>query len=1056
MNKVLIHIILCFILFPGNLSAQYNSFRNYSLEDGLPQSQINTLFQDERNNLWIGTNGGGLCRYTGKGFEVFTRKNGLSGDVILDINEKRNSDLIIKTTTGISVFNGIKFTNYPAINFQLIGSSRMYRDGNDHFWFLAKSAGGNKQVIIQFSDSVYVDFTSNNRKSFNDKDKIIIGSDKDNHILICQGDRIFAVNGSSLSSFNVDRSPQFIDKTIVGLYCDNNGYIWFFTQDEQMKIEAYRYKGKELYRVHFPARISLPGINSFYEDRDGNIWIGNPVAGELYEWIGGPGSRKVEIYTTVDGIDISSIKLIRQDIEGNIWFGTDGKGLYKYGGTKFISFLASQGMDRHFIWSISQDDQDNYWFGTAGEGLLKYDGKKLNFYPSNDNKIGFIHSIIPWGNTLLLGCSNGLWEFDGQKYAKVNAEFGLPEQLVVSKILKLGDDLWIGTHFHGAYNTRNGSTRNFNVENSELPNNECNYFLQDHKGNIWIATRGGLCRYDGNGIDTFNPSGYFGFTSIEQLTEDPSGQLWAATYGDGVYRIKIDEHDSLSLNKYGTDEGLSSNNVYSILSDKEGNIWAGCQLGADRLSLDSKDDVKEIRNYDNYEGFTGLENNANANYVDKDGKLWFGTIKGVMVYNPEMDHLNTIPPKTNITGVKLFNKEVDWESAVYNRFHKHLTAWTRLPLDLKLPYNKNNLSFTFEGVSYTAPEKVKFQWKLKGIDKDWSPVSSKNEATYTNLPPGNYTFQVRAGNNDGVWNEYPLSYSFIIRPPFWGTWWFRGVVLFFMLTFGLVIIGLRNKFIQEKREELEVLVAFKTNKLEKQKNEIIHSNTKLVELNNEKNNIISIVAHDLKNPLTSALTMASILKTEGKNLGEDQLHCIEIIEKSMNRMNDMINRLLDIKKIENKLLELKLEKVNLREIIHEVNRNLQSEILRKRIKLSLEAEEVYARVDPEYTTQVFENLLSNAIKFSPPERNVRIRMIKNNGKARTEFIDEGPGLTEEDKKKIFGKFQRLSARPTAGEHSTGLGLSIVKKYVEAMEGKVWCESEYGKGANFIVEFIRLE
>jgi signal transduction histidine kinase len=151
-----------------------------------------------------------------------------------------------------------------------------------------------------------------------------------------------------------------------------------------------------------------------------------------------------------------------------------------------------------------------------------------------------------------------------------------------------------------------------------------------------------------------------------------------------------------------------------------------------------------------------------------------------------------------------------------------------------------------------------------------------------------------------------------------------------------------------------------------------------------------------------------------------------------------------------------LEKVNLRKIIRDVNDNLIDEINRKRINLSVEAEELYAKVDPDYAAQVFENLISNAIKFSPPHKDVKVILIKDNGKARAEIIDEGPGLTEDDKKKVFRKFQRLSAKPTGGEQSTGLGLSIVKKYVEAMNGKVWCESEQGKGANFIVEFNRVD
>jgi signal transduction histidine kinase len=269
-------------------------------------------------------------------------------------------------------------------------------------------------------------------------------------------------------------------------------------------------------------------------------------------------------------------------------------------------------------------------------------------------------------------------------------------------------------------------------------------------------------------------------------------------------------------------------------------------------------------------------------------------------------------------------------------------------------------------------------------------------------------------------------------------------------------IALENANAYEKIQDQKEKLTHANQNISLQKAEIEQSNKKLQELNQEKNNIIGIVAHDLKNPLTSALTMANILKNEHNNLTEDQQLCIGIIEKSIVRMHDMISRLLDIKKIEDKIIQLKLEKVNLEKIIQDVNKNLLNEINRKKIHFSVVAEELYAKVDPDYAVQVFENLLSNAIKFSPPEKNITVKLLKNNGKARAEIIDEGPGLTDEDKKKVFGKFQRLSAKPTGGEQSTGLGLSIVKKYVEAMNGKVWCESEFGKGANFIVEFKRVE
>ncbi len=1249
---IVIGIVCCAFTI---LQAQYNQFQHYTVEDGLPQSQVQSIFQDTRGNLWIGTNGGGISRFTGSGFDTYTRKDGLISDLILEIEEDLSGNLIIVTQLGISVFDGHTFNNFPVTDFNFSIPFVLHRDPGGNFWFKGIS---NEHIvkIYQFDGNQYSDFSSKFDQLKNLGERNDLEIDEEGNLIIGSGNEIFKYAEGEIEKLPISGSPLFSNKHLIYFYLDRKNYLWLVTIDDSGIMETFRYKD-QLEKINFPAPIDGSRLNTFFEDRDGNLWLANPLKNQLYQWIAGPGSKEVNVFTERTGFDFSSIRSVCQDNEGNIWFGSDGNGIYKYGGTKFISFQSNQGMEDFFIWAFYQDGQGRMWFGTASDGLLSWDGEKLIHHtPDEKADVGIIRVIFEDNGKLMLGTEYGLWSFDGNSYQNQNKRYGLIEGIGVSDVYRDREQLWIGTFGNGIFLYRDGETTWYNQGNSGLNNNQVDNIIKTQDGNIWISTRGGLTRYNGNEFKTFQLQEYIGFNALLQLAEDRFGYIWAATYGDGVYRMLVDENDKLEVFKVDTEVGLSSDNVYSILADNFGNIWAGCQNGTDKITLDADGNIAEIRNYDNFEGFTGFENNAKANWVGKDGLLWFGTIKGAMVYNPEMDKINNIPPKTNITNLQLFYKDVNWNDDSYKKYFSTLTPWTRLPQDLVLPYNRNHVTFEFEGLSYSVPEKVSFQWKLDGVDTDWSPPSERSYAVYTSLNPGAYTFMVKASNNDGIWNEEPAKYSFIIKPPFWGTWWFRSIVFSFIIAVIIIISWLRHKFIQEKREELEQLVAFKTKKLEQQKAEILQkndalkiqytnlemlskigrditanltveslldsiyrklnalmdapvlgigvlnpenntldfpyllkngknagiksipfddthslavkslkenreiiiqnitdedegkylelhlpgisedsesvvflplvynekplgvltvqsfrmnsytdyhlnvlrnlatyakialenanayekiqeqkekltqanqnisrqkeeieaSNKKLQDLNQEKSNIIGIVAHDLKNPLTSALTMATILKNESNNLNEDQQHCIEIIEKSVNRMNDMISRLLDIKKIEDKIIKLKLEKVNLERIIQDVNKNLLNEIHRKKIHLSVIAEELYAKVDPDYAVQVFENLLSNAIKFSPPEKSVTVKLIKNNGKARAEIIDEGPGLTEDDMKKVFGKFQRLSARPTGGEQSTGLGLSIVKKYVEAMQGKVWCESEHGKGANFIVEFKRVD
>lgn len=243
-----------------------------------------------------------------------------------------------------------------------------------------------------------------------------------------------------------------------------------------------------------------------------------------------------------------------------------------------------------------------------------------------------------------------------------------------------------------------------------------------------------------------------------------------------------------------------------------------------------------------------------------------------------------------------------------------------------------------------------------------------------------------------------------------------------------------------------------------QRQEIAEKNAELVILNEEKNQLISILAHDLRNPLATSITIAEMLKSEGENLTEEQLENVEFLRDALKRMNKMINKILDVKAIEAKDMNIKFTNTNIEKILSGINSRFETNLQKKKIKISLEnqAEKSFAYVDKNYTTQIFENLISNAIKFSPQKTRIQVRIIDKDERLRIEIRDEGPGFTANDLKKIFGKYQQLSAKPTDNEKSTGLGLFIVKKYVDEMKGMVWVENNKEKGATFYLEFNKEE
>jgi signal transduction histidine kinase len=241
--------------------------------------------------------------------------------------------------------------------------------------------------------------------------------------------------------------------------------------------------------------------------------------------------------------------------------------------------------------------------------------------------------------------------------------------------------------------------------------------------------------------------------------------------------------------------------------------------------------------------------------------------------------------------------------------------------------------------------------------------------------------------------------------------------------------------------------------VENQKDEILRKNEELLSLNNEKNNLIGIVAHDLKSPLSQIRGLLSIMKLTTENLSEETLSYIDMMERSSGRLSDMIAKILDVEAIESQKLNLATEEVDLGAILHALVDRYKLPATQKQIHICESLGKGHrSMLDPGYAEQVFENLLSNAIKFSPTDRKIWINVSISGENVITEIKDEGPGLSDSDKKKLFGKYQKLSAKPTGNETSTGLGLSIVKKFVEAMNGRIWCESEAGQGASFFVSF----
>jgi signal transduction histidine kinase/ligand-binding sensor domain-containing protein len=1251
-------IALFLLLVPLLVYTQQYGFRNFSLEDGLPQTEVQALLQDSRGIIWVGTNGGGLSRFNGNTFQTFTTHDGMPDNIVYSLCEDSLGNIWMGGVNAITRFDGITFMtirepDHPSIRTY----QQVYCDKLGQIWAISLDEQ-NFQRLLKISDNQIVPVSDNFTELSNSRILNVFYTNQGVHY-ITTNNSLYEINDDQeLKESQLTEYDALQNQGIFPLHQDALGSVWLVSINRDTRARSFHYYNNGILTpFKVPDAAWWNGAFGIYHDRQERTWFlnyGNGVA--MHD----PADGGFQYFRQTNGLQSDFIRSILEDLEGNIWMGSNGNGLIKYSKNSFIAFDFEQIINDNMVRRFYQDSHGDMWFGLAGTGIVHYDGTTFTPYDKEDfpgiNNVRGFAEIGP--NLMLLASINGLYYFDRKSIREVSGLYGLQPGFY-SDLLVDGDTIWLSTINNGISKITNGRSATYNRQSGDLQSNILNSVFKDSKGNIWVCANNGVGKYSGGSFRWYGTEDGLNYPIVLHMTEDHLGRYWFASYQGG-----INIYDGKKFSYLTMQEGLSSDNIYSIMTDKEGNIWAGTGRGIDLIQIDTGGNISGIKHFGIHDGLAGMENNGTAIYIDREENLWFGTVKGAMRYDPKKTEPNLLQPETYISSIKLFFREIDWRGEDYKRFHTGVSSWFNLPADLVFPHDSNHLSFAFEALSYQVPEKVRYQWKLEGLDKEWSPISNKTEAVYANIPPGEYTFMVKGMNNDGIWNETPTVFSFRIKPPWWGTWYFFIIMAILVITTITLIFRFRIKLIEAKKQELEKTVLEKTEEvrkqnqtLEQQKKEMmaqaerlqnsytnlenlseigktitsqlsvekiidtvyesinklmdatvfgigivnkkthtidfpgvkekgetldflsfdledklrlssycvktrkeifindfdneyskflpaitppdektgnsssiiylplilneevmgvitvqsfqknayteyhlniirnlaiyskialdnaaaykqikqqsdnlrkanrdIHKNKQQIELtnmellalNDEKNHLIEIVAHDLRNPLTSSLAIANNLKSNGGEIKKDDREGLDFLLNALNRMHEMITKILDIRMIEQKKINMKCEKTDLSIVIGEVYKNMKESARNKNINVRLENPKTFGFVDKNYLTQVFENLLSNAIKFSPDNKDIWIKVMEKNGEVRVNFIDEGPGIAKDEMNRLFGKYQKLSAQPTGGEQSTGLGLSIVKKYVDVMGGRVWCESEPGKGSNFIVAFKKVK
>ncbi|CAN5309768.1 hypothetical protein BH23BAC1_BH23BAC1_48290 [soil metagenome] len=801
--KKQIQFFLYFFLLSNNIHAQQYFFRTWGLEEGLPQSQVYDIIQDTRGFLWVCTNGGGVARFNGRNFKVFNTQNGLVHNQVRNSMEDSKGNIWLVTYNGLSKYDGYRFHNFTEKNgYPNCMYANIFEDSEGIIWIYTLISPGQAKLFY-IENNRLIDFTTIDE--FFEKNKLLgrtffrdILLSKEGYFFLTTNVGLMELKEGKIVPSPLQELPEFQNKRVWPLLEEKGGELWLYTEEGTRKGNLYRLEEGILQLIKLPAKIQANQVHVLIEDKNGQIWMTGENTG-LLQFRNG----SFEVFNRSNGllVDLDYIFTIQEDIEGNIWLGTNN-GLVRYNENQFLTFGIRNIWQSSNITGLFQDSQERYWIGTGAGEIILYDGYTQKTILSSEKspliRMNDMHELED--GSFLIASHQGLWLYNSQNLTPANSKYGLSKDMKISSITAIEDTLWFSTLNDGAFCYTNGKSYMYTNKGHGLSSDYVRTIDQDKKGNLWFCTFSGVSSFNGKKFKNYGAAQGLGTDLIFQMAEDKTGALWFATYGKGLARFDGKKFDYVT-----TFDGLNSDNLYSVLIDNEGNIWAGTQNGVDKITLDGEGKVSSIRNFGLADGFLGGETNGNVNMVAQDGSLWFGTRNGAIKVNPDIISAFSVPPKVYITHLKIFFKTIEWNSKSYVKQHTGISPWFNLPLNLTLPYHQNHFSFVFESPTFSAPEKIKYQWLLEGLDREWSPLSDQTEVIYPELSPGTYTFLVKALTSDQVWSEQPASYSFTIITPVWRRWWFISIIL------GIILIGLittvrslTGRKLKKQLQELEV------------------------------------------------------------------------------------------------------------------------------------------------------------------------------------------------------------------------------------------------------------
>jgi ligand-binding sensor domain-containing protein/signal transduction histidine kinase len=753
-RRLFLNLLCCALLVsPVSVLARVASYssRLWQTEDGLPHNTVHTVAQTLDGYLWIGTRGG-LVRFDGVRFTSFDAATtpGLANSPILTLCVSRDGTLWIGTeTAGLSSFKNGRFTHWddPALPHPNIRSLREGADGS--LWIASYGSGLTRYQAGQFTrlthDNGLADDTVRN-----------VFEDRQGNLWVATIWGLSHVNKGVVTNYSEQNGLQH--NSVRAVCEDNEGTLWIGSNGGLSRFRDGRF-------THFTKKDGLSDnvVSALYLDRKGVLWIGTYEGLNRYE------DGKFLVETRGSGESYNQIYSIFEDREGNLWVGTR-EGLNRLKACPFQSYTRRDGLTHNTITSVCEDQFGTLWIGTGG-GLNFFKNGIIGAYTTaNGLRSDLVRGLHEsregslWFGTSYDGGLNRLRDGQFTFYGRPEL-WDSPENVIHED---RDGNVWLGSPF-ALNRLKNGRFTRYSTETAQsLPNAEVVSMCEDHEGVIWIGTGDGLTRWKKEqlsmeGLDDLPKR------RVLALHEDSGHTMWIALERHGLTRFQAGKFTHYTLK-----EGLFDDVIFAMLEDDQGFFWMASPKGIFRFRKKDLDDLdrgllKTISclAFGKDDGMASAECQNVAKPAacrSRDGRLWFSTIKGLVVVDPTAIAINTIAPPMTIEEI-IFDK-----NTVGEKVNDRITANT----SLTLPPGRGELEFHYTALSFSAPEKNRFKYKLEGVDADWVKAGSRRVAYYNNIPPGSYTFRVQGCNSDDVWNSDGANITLRLLPHFWQTWWFLG------------------------------------------------------------------------------------------------------------------------------------------------------------------------------------------------------------------------------------------------------------------------------------------